>query len=35
MAPSGKKQKTNTGTTKNQKHDIAIKILHILLKKRK
>lgn len=28
MAPSEKRQKTNTGTTKNQKHDIAIKIAY-------
>lgn len=28
MAPLGKRQKTNTGTTKNQKHDIVIKIAY-------
>ena len=28
MAPSEKRQKTNTGTTKNQKHDIVIKIAY-------
>lgn len=28
MAPLGKRQKTNTGTTKNQKHDIALMIAY-------
>ena len=28
MVPSEKRQKTNTGTTKNQKHDIVIKIAY-------
>lgn len=28
MEPSEKRQKTNTGTTKNQKHDIVIKIAY-------